>query len=123
MDAIHKFLDEIINLEQTSVYADIRPDVELFNIEDGPIGDIKRAVIEQNKKTEQQMQILQEQNALLAANYTKLEETYTAQVESYKKAQDDLTQSRKFNIWMMVVAVIAMFAAIAGPIATIMVSA
>ncbi len=123
MDAIHKLLDGITSLEQTSVYADIRPDVELFNIEDGPIGDIKRAAIEQNKKTEQQMQILQEQNALLAANYKKLEELYNAQIESYKNAQEDLARSRKFNIWMMVVAVIAMLAAIASPIVTIMVSA
>ena len=37
-------------------------------------------------------------------------------------AKEDLRKSRKFNTWMMVIALIAMLAAIAGPIATIFVS-
>ena len=52
----------------------------------------------------------------------KLEEMYSAQKESNDEAREDLRKSRVFNGWMMVIAIIAMLAAIAGPIATILVS-
>lgn len=71
---------------------------------------------------EEQMRITTEQNDLLSANYKKLEEMYDAQNESYEEAREDLKKSRRFNAWMMAIAIIAMLAAIAGPIATILVS-
>ena len=46
---------------------------------------------------------------------------FDAQVEANKDAKEDLRRSRTFNTWMMVIAIIAMFAAIASPIATIVV--
>lgn len=47
---------------------------------------------------------------------------YDSQVEANEAARNDLKSSRKFNAWMMVIAIIAMLAAIAGPIATFLVS-
>ena len=47
---------------------------------------------------------------------------YSAQKESNDEAREDLRKSRVFNGWMMAIAIIAMLAAIAGPIATILVS-
>ena len=70
----------------------------------------------------QQVEILQKQNNLLSENYAKLKEMYDAQVEANKEAKKDLQESRRYNTKMMVIAIIAMLAAIAGPIATILVS-
>ena len=47
---------------------------------------------------------------------------YDAQVQSNSEAKEDLRRSCNFNAWMMVIAILAMLAAIAGPIATILVS-
>ena len=47
---------------------------------------------------------------------------FDAQVEANKEAKEELKRSKRFNIGMMIIAIIAMFAAIAGPIATIWVS-
>ena len=80
------------------------------------------ASIAQKELLEQQVEILQKQNNLLSDNYSKLKEMFDAQVEANKEAKEDLRRSRKFNKWMMVIAIIAMFAAIAGPIATMVVS-
>lgn len=80
------------------------------------------ANVAQKELLEQQLSTLGEQNKLLADNYSKLKEMYDAQVQSNSKAKEDLRRSRNFNAWMMVIAIIAMLAAIAGPIATILVS-
>lgn len=80
------------------------------------------ANIVQKELLEQQLSALGEQNKLLADNYSKLKEMYDAQVQSNSEAKEDLRRSRNFNAWMMVIAIIAMLAAIAGPIATILVS-
>ena len=80
------------------------------------------ANIAQKELLEQQLSALGEQNKLLADNYNKLKELYDAQVQSNADAKEDLRRSRNFNAWMMVIAIIAMIAAIAGPIATILVS-
>lgn len=80
------------------------------------------ANIAQKELLEQQLSTLGEQNKLLADNYNKLKELYDAQVQSNADAKEDLRRSRNFNAWMMVIAIIAMLAAIAGPIATILVS-
>lgn len=84
---------------------------------------------EQLKAEQTQKEILEEhlkittvQNGLLSENYQKLEEMYNAQKESTNEAREDLHKSRAFNAWMMVIAIVAMLAAIAGPIATILVS-
>ena len=79
------------------------------------------ASIAQKELLERQVEILQKQNNLLSDNYSKLKEMFDAQVEANKDARNDLRKSRIFNAWMMVIAIIAMFAAIAGPIATIVV--
>lgn len=47
---------------------------------------------------------------------------YNAQKESNDKARKDLHKSRVFNAWMMVIAIVAMLAAIAGPIVTVLTS-
>ena len=80
------------------------------------------ANVAQKELLEQQLSTLGEQNKLLADNYSKLKEMYDAQVQSNSEAKEDLRRSRNFNAWMMVIAIIAMLAAIAGPIATILVS-
>ena len=80
------------------------------------------ASIEQKELLEQQVEILKKQNNLLSVNYSTLKEMFDAQVEANKEAKEDLRKSRTFNIWMMVIAIIAMLAAIAGPIVTIVVN-
>lgn len=76
----------------------------------------QRAILEEHLK------VTTEQNGLLTANYQKLEEMYNAQKESNDDARKDLHKSRVFNAWMMVIAIVAMLAAIAGPIVTVLVS-
>ncbi len=80
------------------------------------------ASIAQKELLEQQVKIFQKQNELLSDNYLKLKEMFDAQVEANKEAKEELIRSRRFNIKMMIIAIIAMLAAIAGPIATIWVS-
>ena len=100
------------------------PSVEAISIdpENTIMGDIKRQIQAQNELASQQINILLEQNKLLSDNYMKLKEMYNAQSGTYADAKEDLKKSRIFNGWMMVIAIIAMLAAIAGPIATILVS-
>ena len=69
-----------------------------------------------------QIDILKEQNGLLADNYSKLKEMYDAQVEANKEAKEELKRSRRFNLAMMIIAFLAMLATIASPIVTILVS-
>lgn len=80
------------------------------------------ASIAQKELLEQQVEIIRKQNELLADNYAKLKEMYDAQVEANKEAKEELKQSKRFNLAMMVFSFIAMLAAIAGPIVTIVVS-
>ena len=81
-----------------------------------------KAAQTQKEILEEHLKITTEQNGLLSENYQKLEEMYNAQKESTNEAREDLHKSRVFNAWMMVIAIVAMLAAIAGPIATILVS-
>ncbi|GEM_PF-2436478 len=80
------------------------------------------ASIAQKELLEQQVEIFQKQNDLLSDNYSKLKEMFDAQVEANKEAKEELKRSKLFNIAMMIIAIIAMLAAIAGPVATIWVS-
>lgn len=80
------------------------------------------ADIAQKELLQSQLETLREQNGLLSENYEKLKAMYDSQVEANEAARNDLKSSRKFNAWMMVIAIIAMLAAIAGPIATFLVS-
>lgn len=80
------------------------------------------ASIAQKELLEQQVEMIQKQNELLSDNYTKLKEMYDAQVDANKEAKEELKRSKRFNVAMMIIAIIAMLAAIAGPIATILVS-
>ena len=80
------------------------------------------ANIAQKELLEQQVEIFKKQNKLLSDNYSKLKEMFDAQVEAGKEAKEELKRSKQFNIAMMIIAIIAMLAALAGPIATIWVS-
>lgn len=80
------------------------------------------ASIAQKELLEQQVEIIQKQNELLLDNYTKLKEMFDAQVEANQEAKEELKMSKRFNFVMMIISIIAMLAAIAGPIATIWVS-
>ena len=80
------------------------------------------ASIAQKQLLEQQVEIFQQQNELLVDNYTKLKELFDAQVEANKEAKEELKKSKRFNLAMMIIAIIAMLAAIAGPITTILAS-
>ncbi len=77
------------------------------------------ANIAQKGLLEKQVDIIQKQNELLSDNYSKLKELFDAQVEANKEAKEELRRSKRFNVAMMIIAIIAMLAAIAGPIATI----
>ena len=76
----------------------------------------------QREILEEHLKVTTEQNTLLSANYQKLEEMYNSQKESNDEARKDLHKSRVFNAWMMVIAIVAMLAAISGPIVTVIVS-
>ena len=80
------------------------------------------ASIEQKEILQQQLEMICEQNMFLCDNYEKLKEMYDAQVQANKEAKTELDRSKRFNAWMMVIAIIAMLAAIAGPVTTILVS-
>lgn len=106
-----------------SKYPEIKfPDFPVINPENTIFGDIKRKMEEQNALASQQINILVEQNKLLSENYNKLKDMYDAQTESYMSAQADLKSSHQYNVIMMIIAVVAMIAAIASPIVTILVS-
>ena len=47
---------------------------------------------------------------------------FDEQVQANKEAKEELKRSKCFNAWMMVIAIIAMLAAIASPIVTVLVS-
>lgn len=80
------------------------------------------AIMAQKELLEKQIEIVQKQNQLLSNNYSKLEEMYDAQVESNKEAKEELKRSKRFDFIMMIISIVAMLAAIAGPIVTILVS-
>lgn len=80
------------------------------------------ASIAQKELLAQQVEIIQKQNELLLDNYTKLKEMYDAQVTANEDAKEQLKRSRRVNIIMMIISTIAMLAAIASPIVTILVS-
>lgn len=80
------------------------------------------ASIRQKELLEEQLKSMQKQNKLLCDNYEKLKEMFDAQVQANRDSKDELEQSRRFNRWMMTVSVIAMLAAIASPIVTLLVS-
>lgn len=98
------------------------PELELIDPENTIMGDIKRKIEEQNALATKQFEILVEQNQLLADNYNKLKNLYEQQIEINAESREDLKRSRSYNRWMMAIAIIAMFAAIASPIVTIIVS-
>lgn len=78
-----------------------------------------RQVAEISRRMDEKNQQEAEHRAKLEAG---AEAMYDSQVEANEAARNDLKSSRKFNAWMMVIAIIAMLAAIAGPIATFLVS-
>lgn len=80
------------------------------------------AIMAQKRLLEKQIEMVQEQNQLLSNNYSKLKEMFDAQVETNKEAKEELKRSKRFNYIMMIISIVAMLAAIAGPIVTILVS-
>lgn len=125
LDELGKLADKIGSLDFPQLTISENPfpkfempvfDVPTIDHEDTIIGDIKRKIEAHNELASQQIELLLEQNKLLSNNYAKLKDMYDAQTSSYNEAKEDLRKSRIFNRWMMVIAVVAMFAAIAGPI-------
>ena len=80
------------------------------------------ASIEQKEILQQQLEMIREQNMFLCDNYEKLKEMYDAQLQATEEAKKDLQRSRIFNGWMMVISIVAMLAAVASPIVTVLVS-
>ena len=74
------------------------------------------ANIEQRNLMQRQVDILHEQNALLADNYEKLQDLYDDQVQANIDAKAELAKTKRYNAWMMVVSILSMLAAVAGPI-------
>lgn len=74
------------------------------------------AIIEQRDLMHQQVEILYEQNALLADNYDKLKEMYDAQVQANIEAKAELAKSKRYNAWMMVVSVLSLLVAVASTV-------
>ena len=79
------------------------------------------AAMEQKALLEQQNHLLKIQNGQLTDNYNKLKELYDSQVASGEEAQKELKKSKRFNAWMMVIAIISMLAALAGPIIPVLI--
>lgn len=79
------------------------------------------ASIAQKKLFEEQIEVLKMQNMLLSDNYEKLKEMYDSQVQTNIEARTELEKSKKYNRWMLVIAVVSMLAAIAGPTITLLV--
>ena len=111
-----------ITLPQTSIPHIEIPDMHMIDPDDTIVGQIKQEVKKQNEIVSQQMTVLSEQNKLLADNYNKLKEVYDMQCESNRETREDLKKSRAFNRWMMIIAIIAMLAAVAGPVVTALVA-
>ena len=79
------------------------------------------ASIAQKKLFEEQIEVLKMQNMLLSDNYEKLKEMYDSQVQTNIEARTELEKSKKYNRWMLVIAVVSMLAAIAGTTITLLV--
>lgn len=131
LDKISKIFDGIgkINLETFKPvypqfdYSQIKPpEIQPVDWNETIFGDIKRQIEEQNNLASQQIDILIQQNELLSDNYDKLKEMYDEQAIAYRDSNEELHRSRKYNRWMMVISIVAMLAAIAGPIVTVIVS-
>ena len=114
-------LEKLSRLQEESLHAVAQANKEKNEREERMVAGAE-ASIAQKQLLEQQVEIIQKQNELLSDNYTKLKEMYDAQVEANKEAKVELKRSKRFNLAMMVISIIAMLAAIAGPIATIWVS-
>lgn len=98
------------------------PDIEPIDWNETIFGEIKVKIEDQNNLFNQEISILLQQNALLSNNYDKLKELYDSQVKERRESNLELERCRKYNRWMMVIAIVAMLAAIASPIVTILVS-
>ena len=114
-------ISEFNRRNETALFLDAQAKQEQINREKR-IAAGADASIAQKELLEQQLEIIQKQNELLSDNYSKLKEMFDVQVEANKEAKEELKRSRRFNIAMMIIAIVAMLAAIAGPIATILVS-
>ena len=114
-------VSEITSRQEAALFLDAQAKQERINREKR-IAAGADASIAQKELLEHQLEIIQKQNELLSDNYLKLKEMFDVQVEANKEAKEELKRSRQFNIAMMIIAIVAMLAAIAGPIATIWVS-
>ena len=114
-------LEEVNRYQEESLRAVAQANQERIEREERMVAGAE-ASIAQKALLEQQVEIIKKQNELLSDNYSKLKEMYDAQVEANKEAKAELKSSKRFNFAMMIIAIIAMLAAIAGPIVTIWVS-
>ena len=65
-----------------------------------------------------QSDIAKQHSILLEDNYNKLKEMYDVQLEVNRQTKIELLRARRYNIAMMIISIIAMLAAIAGPVVT-----
>ena len=131
-DTLKSISDSLRNLDYSKLVTpgNLYPKIELpdlsdlkpIDLEDTVVGDIKRKIEEQNLLVSQEINVLIEQNKLLSDNYSKLKEMYDVQAEAFSATREDLEKSRGYNMKMMIISIIAMLAAVAAPIVTILVS-
>jgi len=114
-------LAEISRIQEETMRAVAQANQEKIEREERMVAGAE-ANIAQKELLERQVEIIQKQNDLLSDNYSKLKEMFDAQVEANKEAKEELKRSKRFNIIMMIVSIVAMLAAIAGPLVTILLS-
>lgn len=66
-----------------------------------------------------QIELAKEQNRLLSENYDKLKDLYNMQFQATEEAKEELCRSQKYNMWMMLISVVSMLAAIVSIIVSI----
>lgn len=76
------------------------------------------ANIMQTELLRSQLDIAKQHSILLEDNYNKLKEMYDVQLEVNRQTKIELLRARRYNIAMMIISIIAMLAAIAGPVVT-----
>ncbi|MHB1652682.1 MAG: hypothetical protein ACYCVD_09435 [Desulfitobacteriaceae bacterium] len=76
----------------------------------------------QNEILKLHLKEAENQNIQLHNNYEKLEQIYNIKEKELIENSNALKKSRKYNCWMMIIAIIAMLGALASPIITYVVT-
>lgn len=81
-----------------------------------------KAQLEEEKKQNEILKLnlkeAEKQNVQLHNNYEKLEQIYKIKERELIDSSNELKKSKKYNFWMMIIAIIAMVGAVASPIVT-----